>query len=344
MTTPPIWWPTSSWSRSISIWGEKSRPGIAWISTPCSTRVIPISSSSRETLHPHVVFRLPSLPPPPPDLATLVPPSLAARAREVVAARPPPPPVRPSVTPAADPFPEIWEGIGNGDYWRQIAAEGIFPLPAGAAPAEPVPATEEATVTLGELYLKQGHLPEAASTFREVLEREPENLGAREGLEEIELQQVPPIAPVAEVESKERKARALKRLSSSLAHGSRRERPLMFEKRLQHLLQQINGALAVSLVDQDGIPVESAGGSDGLDLEALAAELLAQTRSIADDHRELDVGEVCQFSVTTDRYTILVSALDKGYYLLLVLGDKGIYGKARFELRRALLEFEQDLY
>ena len=118
----------------------------------------------------------------------------------------------------------------------------------------------------------------------------------------------------------------------------------MFENRLQHLLQQINGALAVSLVDQDGIPVESAGGSDGLDLEALAAELLAQTRSIADDHRELDVGEVCQFSVTTDRYTILVSALDKGYYLLLVLGDKGIYGKARFELRRALLEFEQDLY
>jgi predicted regulator of Ras-like GTPase activity (Roadblock/LC7/MglB family) len=106
----------------------------------------------------------------------------------------------------------------------------------------------------------------------------------------------------------------------------------MFETRLQNLLEQINGALAVSLVDRDGIPVESAGGSDGLDLEALAAE------------RELDVGEVRQFSVTTERFTILVSALDKGYYLLMVLGDRGIYGKARFELRRALLEFEQDLY
>ena len=118
----------------------------------------------------------------------------------------------------------------------------------------------------------------------------------------------------------------------------------MFENRLQHLLEQIDGALAVSLVDRDGIPVESAGGSEGLDLEALAAELLAQTRSIADDHRELDVGEVRQFSVTTERYTILVSALDKGYYLLLVLGNTGIYGKARFELRRSLLQFEQDLY
>ena len=118
----------------------------------------------------------------------------------------------------------------------------------------------------------------------------------------------------------------------------------MFENRLQHLMERINGALAISLVYQDGIPVESAGGSDGLDLEALAAEMMATTRSIADDHRELDVGEVRQFSVTTERYTILVSSLDKGYYLLLVLGDRGIYGKARFELRRALLEFEQDLY
>jgi tetratricopeptide (TPR) repeat protein len=166
---------------------------------------------------PHVVFRLPSLPPPPPDLATLEPPSPAARAPEVVAARP---------TRPADPFPEVWEGIGDGEYWRRIAAEGIFPLSANAAPTEPVSSTEEATVTIGELYLQQGHLPEAASTFREVLEREPENLQAREGLEEIELQQVPPVAetpPVGqdgEVESKERKARALKNYLRRLRTGA----------------------------------------------------------------------------------------------------------------------------
>jgi tetratricopeptide (TPR) repeat protein len=169
---------------------------------------------------PYVVFRLPSLPPPPPDLATLVPPSMAERAAAAVAARP---------TPPADPFPEVWEGIGDDEYWRRIAAEGIFPLAADAAPTEPapstevvaptepVPSTEEATVTMGELYLKQGHLPEAASTFREVLEREPENLGAREGLEEIELQQAP---LVVEVDSRDRKARALKDYLRRLRTGA----------------------------------------------------------------------------------------------------------------------------
>lgn len=119
---------------------------------------------------------------------------------------------------------------------------------------------------------------------------------------------------------------------------------MMFRERLRELVERIDGALAVSLVAQDGIPVESFGGQEqGLDVEALAAEVLAQTRSISDDHREIEVGEVRQFSITTDRYTILVSALAEGYYLLLVLGPKGIYGKARFELRRALLRFEEDL-
>ncbi len=118
----------------------------------------------------------------------------------------------------------------------------------------------------------------------------------------------------------------------------------MFQERLRQLTERIDGALAVSLVAQDGIPVESFGHQEaGLDVDALAAELLAQTRSISDDHREIELGEVRQFSITTDRYTIVVSALAEGYYLLLVLGPEGIYGKARFELRRAILQFEDDL-
>ena len=165
---------------------------------------------------PHVVFRLATLPPPP-DLATLVPPAATATAHEVVTAPPPRPPAQPAVTRATEPFPGIWEGIDDGEHWRRIAAEGIFPLPAAAAPAEPVPQADEATVTIGELYLKQGHLPEAASTFREVLEREPENLGARERLEEIETQEAP---PAVEDESKERKARALKNYLRRLRTGA----------------------------------------------------------------------------------------------------------------------------
>ena len=113
--------------------------------------------------------------------------------------------------------------------------------------------------------------------------------------------------------------------------------------RLEVLLDRIDGALAVSLVAADGIPVETASRNGGFDLEALAAELLTQVRAISDEQRDLAVGEVEQYSVSTERFTILIGRLQAGYYLLFVLGRESSYGRARFELRRARLLFEDDL-
>ena len=117
----------------------------------------------------------------------------------------------------------------------------------------------------------------------------------------------------------------------------------MFLEHLSRISNRIDGAVALSLVAKDGIPVESFSSDPDLDLDVLAAELVAQARSISENHRELDVGEVQQLSVMTDRLTLMVSSVAADYYLLLVLGPDGNYGKARFELRRARLLLEADL-
>ena len=117
----------------------------------------------------------------------------------------------------------------------------------------------------------------------------------------------------------------------------------MFLDQLSRISNRIEGALALSLVAKDGMPVESFSTDPDLDLDVLAAELVAQVRSITENHRELDVGEVQHLSVTTDRLTLMVSSVASDYYLLLVLGPEGNYGKARFELRRARLLLEADL-
>jgi len=117
----------------------------------------------------------------------------------------------------------------------------------------------------------------------------------------------------------------------------------MFVERLQEICNRVDGAVAASLVDHDGITVNSYTANGSIDLEALAAELLAQARAIARDHRELELGELRQLSVTTDLYTVLVRALTGDYSLLLVVDNEGSYGRARFELRRAILQFESDL-
>ena len=117
----------------------------------------------------------------------------------------------------------------------------------------------------------------------------------------------------------------------------------MFLEQLSRISNRIGGVVALSLVAKDGIPVESFSSDPDLDLDVLAAELVAQARSISENHRQLDVGEVQQLSVMTDRLTLMVSSVAADYYLLLVLGPEGNYGRARFELRRARLLLEEEL-
>ncbi|MEM7583921.1 MAG: hypothetical protein AAF560_11110 [Acidobacteriota bacterium] len=117
----------------------------------------------------------------------------------------------------------------------------------------------------------------------------------------------------------------------------------MFAERLQKVADRIDGSLALSLIARDGIAVESYTRQDSLDLELLSAELMSQVRAVSQNHQELSVGEVQHFSVITDRYILMIGALTEDYFLLLVLASGANAGRARFELRRSVLLFEEDL-
>lgn len=117
----------------------------------------------------------------------------------------------------------------------------------------------------------------------------------------------------------------------------------MFRERLEDVADRIDGTLALSLVAKDGIAVETLAREESLDLELLAAELMSQVRAVAQNHQELSVGAVKHFSVITDRFILMIGALTEDYFLLLVLNAGANCGRARFELGRAVLLFEEDL-
>jgi predicted regulator of Ras-like GTPase activity (Roadblock/LC7/MglB family) len=117
----------------------------------------------------------------------------------------------------------------------------------------------------------------------------------------------------------------------------------LYLERLSAVSQRLGGALALSLVDHDGMPVESLSSAPELDLETVAAEMVAQARTIAQQQKELSVGEVRQYTVTGARLTFVLSSLGGGYWLLAALAPETILGRARFELKRATLLFENDL-
>ncbi len=117
----------------------------------------------------------------------------------------------------------------------------------------------------------------------------------------------------------------------------------MYLERLSSISSRIDGALALSLVAHDGIPIESLSSAPDLDLEVVAAEMVAQAQAISQQQKELSVGEVQQLTVAGEEMTFLLSAAGRGYWLLAALAPDAVVGRARFELKRAVLQFENDL-
>jgi len=132
----------------------------------------------------------------------------------LVAAPPPPALGAHSDGNGSEPFPDPAPERSRRLYLESLAAERIFwfdeaeeevapapaaapvaaaapleevappepPAPAPSEPPPPPPPSSSATVTLAELYLRQGHTEEAQRIFGEIVEREPDNAAAREGL------------------------------------------------------------------------------------------------------------------------------------------------------------------
>ena len=117
----------------------------------------------------------------------------------------------------------------------------------------------------------------------------------------------------------------------------------VFQDTLRRIAQRVEGTQAVSLVGLDGIPIDSFGSSDGLSVESVAAELGAFVKSLEGPHTSLEATEVQQLTIVTDRSTAILSRVTEEYYLLLLLGPEGSFGRARFELQKAAVALEKEL-
>lgn len=98
----------------------------------------------------------------------------------------------------SEPFSFDWIPMEESSYRAAIFDDGLFAAAPAVAP--PLPAAAEdhsqdlaATLTLAELYRKQGHDREALGIFREVLERQPGNARAARALRELEVGQSWPL-------------------------------------------------------------------------------------------------------------------------------------------------------
>lgn len=160
------------------------------------------------------------------------------------------------------------------------------------------------TVTVAELFLRQGHPARALSIYRRIVSKNPGNEAAVARLKELE----------------------------SSAKGMTMD----FRKMMQQLLESTPGALACTLMGFDGIPIDTVKVDNSeIDLQALLTELsslAAIAKGLKDNH---PTGPLSNLALDSDNMTAVVRPVTEEYFIAMVLSPSGLPGRAAFEMRLA---------
>lgn len=110
---------------------------------------------------------------------------------------------------------------------------------------------------------------------------------------------------------------------------------MSFLTHLESVVQQVDGALACSVMGFDGISVETYQKEEAAELELSGAwveyaNLLTQLKHAAET---LKTGTVQEVSVNSESVLTLMRLVSPDYFLVLALRADGNYGKGRYVLR-----------
>jgi predicted regulator of Ras-like GTPase activity (Roadblock/LC7/MglB family) len=119
-----------------------------------------------------------------------------------------------------------------------------------------------------------------------------------------------------------------------------------FRESIEKLLNGIEGAVSCALMGFDGITVDisskeaAAGGPDIQTLSMEFAHLIAQARRTLES---VDAGALEEFTLRTDRLTLVVRLLTPEYFLACAILPTGNLGRARYLMRLSAPALRADL-
>lgn len=110
---------------------------------------------------------------------------------------------------------------------------------------------------------------------------------------------------------------------------------MSFLSHLEAVVNQVDGALACSVMGFDGIAVETHQKDDAAELDLQTAwieygNLLGQLKSAAE---LLRTGEVQEVSINSEKVLTIMRMVTPEYFLVLALKADGNYGKGRYVMR-----------
>jgi len=123
-----------------------------------------------------------------------------------------------------------------------------------------------------------------------------------------------------------------------------------FEPTLRKMIEGVPGALGVALMGSDGIPIAElfvgeSGGIEAGDSEVGAAgvefgRILEEIRKASD---AIGGGRLDEVVIGLARFHLLFRVVDEELFLVVALAPRGNLGKARFLMRRHLMELQEQI-
>ncbi|RKH10349.1 hypothetical protein D7V97_14010 [Corallococcus sp. CA053C] len=110
---------------------------------------------------------------------------------------------------------------------------------------------------------------------------------------------------------------------------------MSFRTHLEAVVNQVDGALACSVMGFDGISVDTFQKDEAAELDVTGtwveyANLLTQLRNAAES---LKTGTVTEVSVNSEKVLTVMRLLTPEYFLVLAMRADGNFGKGRYVLR-----------
>lgn len=116
----------------------------------------------------------------------------------------------------------------------------------------------------------------------------------------------------------------------------------MFNEILKRIVDECGGSIGAVLMGYDGIAIDQYFKDDEeVDLQMIAIEYANVLKEIRKTAQILNVGEMEEVSIKTERFHIVIRIITFEYFVAMTLLRDGNFGKARYLLTRergALLE------
>ncbi|MBX7172689.1 MAG: roadblock/LC7 domain-containing protein [Pyrinomonadaceae bacterium] len=119
----------------------------------------------------------------------------------------------------------------------------------------------------------------------------------------------------------------------------------MFGEILQNIVDRTEGCLGALIMGTDGIAVEKVWQPEATEanLDVAIAEYASLLRNAKRTNKEMGFGKIQEFTLTSESGVFILRFVGDDYFVAVVLSDRGNFGRARYELRRAEFLLEKEL-